>query len=177
LSTVHGIVRGHGGFTTVHSELGHGSTFSVYLPESGRKPVADVSVARPSGGQKEELTVLVVDDEPTVQRVMCLLLERHHFKTLPASDGAEALRVIQRYGSEIGLIVTDMHMPHMDGLELVKQLSLTPPMPPVVLVSGLLEEHVQEAMQAMGVHAHLDKPFNEASLLEAVRKALAKKPV
>ena len=175
LSTVLGIVKGHGGFVQAYSQLGQGTTFTVYLPaathessEGPRTSATDKSEGVLGHGE----TVLFVDDEAAVREVGQTVLERLHYKALIATDGADGLAMATDHQNELSVVITDLHMPHMDGLAFVRALRRTLPDIPVILASGRIEESVWAELQAMGVDHRLDKPFTQEQLARTLGTAL-----
>jgi PAS domain S-box-containing protein len=164
LSTVIGIVKGHGGFMQVYSHPGQGSVFSAYLPDEGVEnnpslaPRPEVSYR----GQGE--TILIVDDEVTVRKVAEAVLQRLNFKTVTANDGADGLVQAAKHRADLRAIITDLHMPHMDGLNFIRVLRRMLPDIPVVVTSGLLEEGDAKEFLNLGTTVRLDKPFTENQL-------------
>jgi PAS domain S-box-containing protein len=173
LSTVIGIVKGHGGFMQVYSHPGQGSTFTAYLPAEG----AENNLALAPGsevkfrGQGE--TILIVDDEAVVRSMASALLLQMNFKTVTATDGADGLLQAAKHRTDLRAIITDLHMPHMDGLNFIRVLRRMLPDIPVVVTSGLLEEDAAREFKNLGAIAHLDKPFTEnqlAAVLQGIFK-------
>ncbi|MDD5139454.1 MAG: PAS domain S-box protein [Verrucomicrobiales bacterium] len=176
LSTVMGIVKGHGGFMHVDSQPGQGSTFTAYLP-------AD----RPGGGDTEHVikpveefcgqgeTILFVDDEVAVREAGCAVLRRLNFKPLTATDGADGLILTAQHRTELRAIITDLHMPHMDGLAFVRALRRMLPDIPIMMASGRMEDALAGEFKTLGVTSRLDKPFTEAQLAEALKNLFAQK--
>ncbi|MBB5031767.1 PAS domain S-box protein [Prosthecobacter vanneervenii] len=176
LSTVIGIVRSHGGFLKVTSQDGQGSTFTVFLPAlADALPAAVPSSAIPSPapifrGHGE--TILLVDDEEAVREMAGAVLERLNFKVITATNGADALLLAMHHQQELSAIITDLHMPHMDGLSFVRVLRRLQPDIPVVVASGRLEAAQAEEMQELGVTHRLDKPYTERQLSEVLHAML-----
>ncbi len=175
LSTVLGIVRSHSGFVQVYSQPGRGATFSVYLPaaesaDTVSAPEADL-VFR---GQGE--TVLFVDDEAAVREVGRSVLRRLNFEPLIAVDGADGLVQVAQHQQDLRAVITDLHMPHMDGLAFVQALRRVMPEVPVVLASGRVDDALADAFKALGVTRRLDKPFTEAQLAQQLQGALGPSP-
>ncbi|HZM02665.1 MAG TPA: PAS domain S-box protein, partial [Candidatus Saccharimonadales bacterium] len=120
LSTVMGIIKGHGGFLQVYSQPGQGSTFTAYLPadRAGSDTEHVTKAAAEFHGQGE--TILFVDDEAPLRTVARAVLQRLNFKPLTATDGADGLIQAAQHRTELRAIITDLHMPHMDGLAFVR---------------------------------------------------------
>ncbi|WP_395736888.1 PAS domain S-box protein [Prosthecobacter sp.] len=175
LATVIGIVKSHDGFLQVTSRPGEGSTFTVCLParvvEGGMPvtPTKDAAAARPGNGE----TILLVDDEAAVREMACVVLQRLNFKPVTAADGAEGLQLAMRHQADLRVVITDLHMPHMDGLAFVRVLRLLMPKLPVVVASGRMEDPQAAEMEALGVTRRLDKPFTEGQLAHVLEELLA----
>lgn len=175
LSTVLGIVKSHGGFVQVYSQPGRGATFSVYLPaDASAQAAAAPEAVNVFRGQGE--TVLFVDDEAAVREVGRSVLRRLNVEPLIAIDGADGLVQVAQHKQVLRAVITDLHMPHMDGLAFVRALRRVLPDVPVVLASGRLDESLVDAFKALGVTRRLDKPFTEAQLSFQLQAALASGP-
>ena len=179
LSVVYGIVRDHGGHLRCSSDPGTGTTFEVYLPalpcSSPQAAAAQDAGSFPTSG--EGRTVLLVEDEPVIQRVVGSLFSRHGYRVISAADGLEALERYESDGGEIDAIVLDLNMPRMDGESCLKELVKRGCRVPVIVATGtLLSPEQREELQkhATGI---LLKPFRMKCLLEAVSKAVAEREV
>jgi PAS domain S-box-containing protein len=173
LSTVIGIVKGHGGFLTVESEIGRGTSFNVYLPAktdafSAVKESEPVTLPRANG----EL-LLVVDDEQLILKVARELLERHGYSVETALDAPEALAIFAARQEEIQLVLTDLAMPLMDGIALIRTLQKMKPGVRIIASTGKgsLERGLHE-LPGLNVQACLTKPYNKEMLLSTLRSAL-----
>ena len=175
LSTVIGIVKSHGGFLQVASKQGLGSAYTAYLPVhvAYGAPVLSPPPVISFHGQGE--TILLVDDEATVREMAGAVLQRLNFTPLTATDGADGLQQAMQHQGGLRVIITDLHMPHMDGLAFVRVLRLLLPDVPVVVASGRMEAPQAEEMKALGVTHRLDKPFTERQLAEVLQDILAPK--
>jgi len=169
LAMVYGIVQQSGGDVVVTSQPGKGSTFSVYLPWVDDAPVAGADEARAAaiGGSE---TILVAEDEDAVRRLTTAALRRGGYTVLEASSGPEALIVHEQFRGRIALLITDVVMPKMSGLELAARLSQLQPDLKVLCVSG----YSTEAVGAKGPIAwpFLAKPFVLSVLMAKVRDVL-----
>ncbi|MCX6848144.1 MAG: PAS domain S-box protein [Verrucomicrobia bacterium] len=157
LSTVMGIVKSHGGFLQVSSQPELGSTFTAFLPThvvEGGMPLAPAAAASCLGHGE---TILLVDDEAAVREMAGVVLQRLNFNPVTATDGADGLQLAMRHQAELRVIITDLHMPHMDGLAFVRVLRLVLPDVPVVVASGRMEDPQAAEMKALGVTHRLDK--------------------
>lgn len=171
LSTSIGIVKSHGGFIRVNSTPGKGTRFLVHLPAA----VDPASTGAPSspGGRPagDEGTVLIVDDEVQVRTMLRFGLQRAGYQVLEASSGADAVALVARAENAIDVVVTDMMMPGMDGLETIRAIKAVRPGLPVILVSGLHAPSMSDAAGQVGVRHVLSKPFTITTLLQTLRNA------
>ncbi|MBC8010675.1 MAG: PAS domain S-box protein, partial [Burkholderiales bacterium] len=173
LSTVLGIVRSHGGFVNVYSELGKGSTFHVYLPaqEEGGPAQADVRIAETLPRGRGEL-VLVVDDEPPILEITRQTLLAFGYRVVTADDGAHAISVYALQRDKIAVVLTDMMMPVMDGPALIAALRRIDPQVRIIGASGLnANANVTRALGS-GVRHFLPKPYSADALLTLLQQVL-----
>jgi len=170
LSTVIGIIKSHGGFVDVYSEMGQGTQFKVYLPaveETQTQLVKDMELPIGNG----EL-LLVVDDEAAICEVTKTSLETYAYRVLTASDGIEAIALYAQHKDEISLVLVDMMMPSMDGPTTIRTLQKINPKVKIIAVSGLdSSDKVSVAMNA-GVKAFLSKPYTAQELLKIINSVL-----
>lgn len=117
----------------------------------------------------------MVDDEAPVREMARMVFRRLNLKLLTANNGEEGLRLVSSHRAEISGVITDMHMPHMDGLVFVRALRQVLPDIPVAVASGRMEEPVAEELRKLGVIHRLDKPFTEARLVEVLKSFLRPK--
>ncbi len=174
LSVVDGILAQSGGRITVESEIDHGSTFRIALPARlpGQEAEAPACEPRPSGGSE---TVLVVDDEPAVLQVTKAALVASGYRVVMANSGAEGLEQLKQHG-EVKLLLTDVMMPRMGGVELARQALALRPALKVVFMSGY---SASDALQGMAIAGSdfLAKPFAVSELRGMVRTALDREAV
>jgi two-component system cell cycle sensor histidine kinase/response regulator CckA len=174
LSTVLGIVKSHGGFVQVYSQPGEGTVFSVYLPtaasEANQVPAPASDLAEALRGHGE--TILFVDDEAAVREVGRTVLERLNYRPLLAKDGADGLVRAAEHRATLRAVVTDLHMPLMDGLAFVRALRRVLPDVPVVVASGRVDEASAAELLRHGVTRRLDKPFTEPQLARELKRLL-----
>jgi two-component system, cell cycle sensor histidine kinase and response regulator CckA len=171
LATVYGIVKQIGGHIEVRSDPGRGARFEIYLPRTEEavslRPVLDTPAGPYSGSE----TILLVEDEPLVRRLVRDTLERSGYSVLEASHGEEALRLCEKYGREIQLLVTDVVMPEMSGPELAAHVAAVQPELKVLFISGYTD--VATVHQGVLENApYLQKPFTPGALVCKVREIL-----
>jgi PAS domain S-box-containing protein len=174
LSTVIGIVQSHGGFIRVYSVPGQGTTFAVYLPADGGKTEALDQERVPDAFRGNGELVLVADDEPAVRQAARAVLTALNFKVITAADGTEALIHVAEKRAELRAVLTDLHMPHMDGLSFVRVLKRMLPEVGIIVASGRLEERETKEFKSLGVSALLEKPFTQDKLVEALKTVFQK---
>ena len=167
LSTVIGIVRSHEGFVTVESEPGQGTSFKVFLPADTRE-LADAPRQTAPRRQGADETILVVDDDLPVCQSITSVLELNGYKVLTAPDGPRALSLYRSRAEEIRLVLTDISMPTMDGVELIRELQVINPQLKAIASSGQAAEESKAQLRACGVKMILHKPYDVGKLLAAV---------
>lgn len=184
LSAVRGIVQAHQGAVLLTSQETVGTTFRLLFPavaemaqaDPAGTPMGEIGAGPDAGGQAEAFcgagTVLVVDDEDALRAVAVGALRRMGFDTLEARDGLEALGVYEANRARIRLILMDLTMPGMDGVEACRQLRLTGAEAPIILSSGFDPESLASALKAEGFCRFLPKPYRYQALLSTVRAAL-----
>ncbi|NQU10302.1 response regulator, partial [bacterium] len=174
LATCYGIVKQSGGHISVYSEPGLGTTFKVYLPRSEESVTYVAKIEMPlkvSGGGE---TLLVVEDEPAVRGLTCLVLKDLGYQVIEAADGEEALRLLQAQPEkQIDLLLTDVVMPQVGGKELARQFRQLRPGAGVLFCSGYTEDAIlNHGMLEEGTF-FLEKPYTTVSLARKVREALS----
>jgi two-component system cell cycle sensor histidine kinase/response regulator CckA len=170
LASVFGIVKNHGGFITVHSQLGEGSTFAVYLPaidpHTARKRPVSVSSKGSQG------MILVVDDEPYILRSNQRLLKAMGYKVLTARGGSEAINIFKQHPNQISLVILDMIMPGLNGRDTFEALREIAPNVKVLLCSGYSAEGEASEIMRRGCNAFIQKPFDSDELAAKLREVL-----
>jgi CheY-like chemotaxis protein len=175
LATVHGSVAQSQGHITVDSKPGEGSTFTVLLPVAEPELRTERrNNTRGIAGQSGAW-VLVVEDEDVVRRVVVRTLEEAGYHTVQARHGGEALEVLNSTSKDIALILTDLIMPVMNGIELTSQLTDSGFRVPVVWMSGHPLETIPEAQLGAEVLPFMAKPINPAQLLDVVGRLTSPK--
>ena len=173
LSTVVGILRSHGGFITVYSEPGHGTVFRAYLPAAGESALSATQQTPPPMPLGRGELVLVVDDEVAIREATREILEQHQYRVLTAADGREGLDVFLRERENVRLVLTDLMMPVMSGIALVRALRTLEPNVKIIAASGLDDDGKRTELAALGISEILVKPYVPAQLLGVLRRHLA----
>ena len=170
LAQVYGIVKQHGGYIDVESEVGKGTTFTLYLKRIAREAVP---VERPEGeirrGRGE--TILVVENVEAVRQVIHAMLERLGYRVLTAPEGRTALEVYDAHAGDVALVLTDRVMPEMGGTELAAALRGRHPAIPIVMLTERSAGMQGEALPPGSV-VYLEKPFKLQQVAQVVRRAL-----
>jgi CheY-like chemotaxis protein len=174
LSTVRGIIENHNGFIQLITSVGKGTTFRIYLPaaEGGPSENNGLPAYAPSQGKGE--LILVVDDEDYIRTMTSTMLTRNGYRVILASDGAEAAMVFAQRAAEIRLVITDLHMPNLDGVMLGRALRRINPEAKTLVVSGMtsaLGNRPNYKLEELG-DALLHKPFKTEVLLAKVHEML-----
>ncbi len=175
LSVIHGIVKNHGGFITVESTPGRGSSFHIYLPAIGDVDEELPVDARYSGPVGKE-RILLVDDEEQIAAMEKQILEKLGYRVTACSGSAEALSAFSAGPDQFDLVITDMTMPHMTGETLAQKLMEIRPDLPVILCTGYSEMITEEKAVIMGIRKFVLKPVITDELAAAVRSALESCP-
>ena len=173
LSTVAAIVRNHEGYVTVDSTLSKGTTFTVYLPAipDGTEPTPEGPLAA-DPAMDARVTVLLVEDERESRDIVRYFLEEHNFRVLTAGHGEEAISQFLLHKDQIALVVTDIMMPVMNGVVLIRTLRAMKPKLKVVAMSGLVSDHQLRQLADIGVPSVLPKPYDGRKLLAAIQREL-----
>jgi CheY-like chemotaxis protein len=173
LSTVQGIVASHGGFVSVSSTVGEGSSFLVHVPAvagtaAGVTGDVELQPVQRGNGQR----ILLVDDDPAVLSMTRQTLETFGYRVLTATDGANAVAVFAQHQEEIDLVLTDMVMPVLDGPALIAALSRIDPQVKIIGTTGDASPAVLEKVAKAGMKSMLIKPYTVEVLLETIATAL-----
>jgi two-component system, cell cycle sensor histidine kinase and response regulator CckA len=176
LAVVHGIVREHEGAILVESELGKGTTFSLYFPQYhadlAESVLSSTTLARGHGEP-----VLLVDDEVALCRSLSNLLERLDYRVLACSDPLEAVARFRAAPDGFRLVLTDLTMPTLSGFELSRILHDLRPALPIVAMTGFSSVHTSESLGAFGIVELISKPLNASDLAEVLERTLRASPV
>jgi len=171
LAMVYGIVTQSGGTVLVDSEVGKGTTFSIYLPRVVAKPIALEAAPRPIRERGNE-TILVVEDEDAVRRVAERVLRQAGYTVLSATGGHAALDLLSTYTEPVHLLLSDIVMPGMDGSELAAALTQLRPAMRVLFLSGYADEERLYDPRLGRNAAFIGKPYTPAQLTSQVREVL-----
>ena len=173
LATVYGIVKQNNGFILVRSREGEGTTVSIYLPRQENQAVSLLEEAPAAPMQSGHETILVVEDEPVLLRMNKMILSRLGYQVVTASLPTEALQFAENQAGNIDLLLTDVIMPEMNGVELSRKMLKQCPGLKCVFMSGYpADAIVKEDILKDGLH-FIQKPFTSFGLAAVVRKALA----
>jgi PAS domain S-box-containing protein len=176
LSTVYGIVRQNDGYVTVTSEKGKGSVFSVYLPlndavsgEEAREPAETAGQDQAAGTE----TILVVEDEDHVRRLLVRALAAQGYSVLEASSSGEALRICEDRGRQIDLVLSDIVLPDIPGPQLIEKAQRIRPGIRVLYMSGYAEHKISKTEMLKEGVFFIPKPFLPSELQKKIREVLA----
>ncbi|MBN2013240.1 PAS domain S-box protein [candidate division KSB1 bacterium] len=170
LSVVHGIIRNHGGDIIVDSELGKGSTFQIYLPiEEQEKTAVDEPIVSIKGGQE---TILVVDDEDVISNLLKKALQRLGYQVTACNKSMDAFELLKKKSKTFDLVISDLTMPNMTGLELAKKMREIRLNMPIILITGYGENVTTDTLEHYGISKIIGKPIVINKLAHAVREVL-----
>jgi two-component system cell cycle sensor histidine kinase/response regulator CckA len=172
LSTVYGIVKQNKGTIDVYSEPGHGTTFKIYWPSTIEKKAVETfnkAAADTSSGNE---TILFVEDEDAVRNFACRSLRRWGYSVYEASNGKKALELIKGNNLHVDLLITDLIMPEMDGMELAEKIGEIFPTIEILYASGYTSEHLLNTQTLIDAVHFIRKPFSVQALVKKVREIL-----
>ncbi len=174
LATVYGIVKQHGGFIHVKSEIGIGSSFEIYLPISMELPTTSKNIDSVILAPKGTETILLVEDDKRVRELTLTLLKQQGYLVLAASDGTEALAIVKSLGGQVDLLLTDVVMPDINGKELYEEIRNLYPSIKVLFMSGYTNDVItNHGILGQDIN-FIQKPFSIHGLAGKVRDALSK---
>ena len=176
LAVVFGVVQTHKGFIDVKSEPGKGTTFFLYLPASQAKlPIsaeARKTMEEIPGGTE---TLLIVEDEDMILLSLQMSLHEKGYNVITAEDGLMAVNVYKKRKKEIALVLTDIGLPKLSGLDECKQIKKINQNARIIVATGFLDPAAKADLSALGLHCFLHKPYDMPEVLQLVRKTLDEK--
>jgi CheY-like chemotaxis protein len=179
LTIVHGVTRLHGGQLLIESAEDAGTTITLWLPTAPAtyQPITDPYATPRPGTELRTLgrKILLVDDDPMVREVIKACLQREKYDVYVAPDGVEGLKLFGKHQRHLALVLSDVTMPNMDGIELTHKIRAQNTEIPILLISGDTDFHVQSGLASLGNLAPelIKKPFTVKGLLEVVKKYLS----
>ena len=172
LSVVYGVVNNHHGFVQVESEVGHGTTFTVYLPLDSVAEQAGADGSSFPGALDPARTVMLVEDEEMLRELGIMLLESDGYRVLAAKDGFEAIEMFEAHAEQIGLVICDLGLPRMGGRDVFLRMKEIKPTVRVIVASGYLEPNLRAEMLREGVIETVQKPYDFRELIERIRAVI-----
>ena len=169
LSTVLGIVKSHGGFIDIHSQVGRGSKFRVFLPASETAATVTEEIEELPRGNGE--LILVVDDEAPIRAICKNILETYNYRVLSARDGIEAIALYSQHQNEIEVVLMDIMMPSIDGKVAIRTLKKIKPQVKIIAVSGLVTKEIGSELKDY-CFTFLAKPYTTEALLKTIHQAI-----
>ncbi len=174
LAQVYGLVQQYGGDILVESQPDNGAIFSVYFPSLASLPTPATPtppdiIARPIA---RKATILVVEDNTDARHAIVEALEMLGYPVLAASNGREALTILDQRGAGVGLLITDVVMPEMGGLELVREIRRKKNPVKIIVMTGYASKEAETGLRPLSISAFLDKPFDLGKLTARVSEAL-----
>lgn len=166
LAVVQGIVHSHRGMLKVESALGWGTTFHLLFPALAPGSSVEGTIVKVDTPRRLKGMVIVIDDEESVRTAVADILELEDVQTLTAANGREGIAMYKERQAEINLVLLDMSMPGMDGVETLRQLQKIDPDVPVLMSSGYSESEISGRFEALGILGFLQKPYEVDQLLE-----------
>jgi len=176
LATVYGVVKQSGGFIWVYSEVGHGTTFKIHLPQVYSEAETAAAENNSSGTAAGTETILFVEDEESVRELVRDYLKATGYHVLEACDGIQALEVAAAHKGRIHMLITDVVMPRLSGREVATQIAAQRRDVKVLYISGYTDDSVFRHGVLEGGVAFLQKPFNLKALAQKVREVLDGRP-
>jgi CheY-like chemotaxis protein len=170
LSTVASITRMMHGFILVESEKGKGATFKVYFPAVFEDTKQETEGDEQLKGGNE--VILFVDDEPSIVQVAISIFKNFGYKVIPASDGEEALKLYKEHMDDIDIIMTDLTMPKLSGIQLSREILTLNPKAKIILCSGFASSQIIKSLREIGIKEFLQKPLVASYVLNSIRRIL-----
>ncbi|KAF0248763.1 MAG: PAS/PAC sensor hybrid histidine kinase [bacterium] len=172
LSTVISIVKDHGGFIRVDSQLGRGTEFEVFLPAINVEETQEIGESNDTFLLGKGELILVVDDEASICEITKTSLETYNYKVLTARDGIEAITLYVEHKEKIALVLTDMMMPLLDCPKIIQAFQKINPDVKIIVISGAPSTSKIQELRHLGIKMFLPKPYTLDTLLETLQKIL-----
>jgi two-component system cell cycle sensor histidine kinase/response regulator CckA len=173
LALVHSIVTNHGGFVDVETELGKGTTFSIYLPVTEGKilenPPPPLSFNEAPGGEE---TILLIEDEDMFVSLASEVLASKGYKVLTASDGEAGLKLFTTRQNDIDIVISDLGLPKLSGDEVLLKIRSIAPLVKLIAASGYIDSDTRVKLVDAGVNHFVQKPYMFAEILKTIRQAI-----
>jgi len=171
LASAYGIIKQHGGWINLYSEIGKGTTFKVYLPIADRTAagIKATGAKRIEGGQE---TILLADDEEMIRDLGRAILEKHGYTVMLAADGKQALDIYRKERSHVDAIILDLSMPRLSGFEVLQRLRAESPDVKIIVSSGYAENGQTERLRVLNPSGYITKPYRPVDLLQTIREVL-----
>ncbi len=173
LASVYGAVQGHGGTISVQSEVGKGTTVTIMLPVADEAAPAQEAKATAQAMAQKAARIMVVDDEAPILDVVKEVLENAGYQAETFSSAPEAVDHFLKEPDAVDLVLLDMMMPRMSGLEVFRAMKGARPSVRAILITGYSVDEKAQELMAEGVRGYLHKPFKRAELIEKIREVLA----
>lgn len=172
LSILLSIVQSHRGFIDLYSEPGRGTRFSIYFPVSESELKTDGKIGKLNIPEGSGQLILVVDDELNILDVTKATLEKFGYRVLTAQDGDAAINIYRKSVGKVSAVLTDMAMPNVDGIAMIRSLRDIDPNSIIIAMSGLTTSEQTAALQDLGVKTFVAKPFTAQKLLTVLAEIL-----
>lgn len=176
LSTVYGIIKQSGGYISVYSEANNGTIFKIYLPRADL-PFAPFTSGSPTSSPKGQETILVVEDESSIRRLVARILSTAGYQILTAKNASEAVQICHEYSNNVHLLLTDIVMPRINGKKLATSLLQAIPHLKVLYMSGYANYDLFEKNAIEPSIHFISKPFSASDLTQKIRFILDQPPV
>ena len=170
LPAVLGVVKGHHGGLRVESEPGSGTTFHLAFPASASRDHRENGSQSAQQLKFSETAILVIDDEPSVREVVADILKEHHLKSFIAADGESGIELYLKHRSEIGLVVLDLSMPGLGGVQTCRLLKEINPNARIILSSGYAEDDASKQFSTLDIVGFIQKPYRWDELVNTLMK-------
>lgn len=172
LSTVIGIVKSHGGFVSIYSEIGKGTQFKLFFPAVQTTETQERATTQQELPFGNGEWILVADDEVSIRDITKTSLETYGYNVITGCDGIEAIALYAQHKDKISVVLVDIMMPIMDGLTTIRTLRKIKPQVKVIAISGLGSNHQAAKLTDIGVRAFLSKPYTAEDLLKVLHEVL-----